>query len=139
MVQFFTITLFVSVAALTLILTLKQVELSTGKVILAPVRPQINRFFKTCLVLVERVLPSLAQEGYLALFKKAREAVKVVLARAVLSVETKLHTALVYIREKFNPEPRRGEASAFLKEVGEYKKQLAEDVAEEVTEDQTLY
>ncbi len=127
--------MFVSVGALAALLTLKQVELSTGKVMLAPVRPQINLFFKTCLVLVERVIPGLAREGVLAVFDRAREAVKVTLARMVLKVETSLHNALVYLRDKFNPEPKRGEASAFLKEVGEYKKQLET----ETEEDRSLY
>ena len=136
MVQFFTISLAVSVTAIVALFVLKQVELSTGSVIFRSVRPQINRFFKTCLVLVERVLPGLATDGFMHVLKSIRAGLTKVLAHAVLKVETTLQNTLHAIREKLHPQHHRGEASAFLKEVGEYKKQIE---AETTEEDRTLY
>ena len=136
MVQFFTISLAVSVTAIVALFVLKQVELSTGSVIFRSVRPQINRFFKTCLVLVERVLPGLATDGVMHVLKSIRAGLTKVLAHAVLKVETTLQNTLHAIREKLHPQHHRGEASAFLKEVGEYKKQIE---AETTEEDRTLY
>ncbi len=136
MVQFFTVTLCISIVGIVSLFVLKQIELSTGSVIFGGFRPKINRFFKTCLVLVERVIPGLAREGFMHVLMRMREAVKVVLARMVLKVETTLQNSLHMLRDKFNPKHARGEASAFLKEVGEYKKQLEN---EETEEDRTLY
>ena len=135
MVQFFTVTLCISIVGITMLFVLKQVELSTGHVIFSSLRPRVNRFFKTCLLIVERVIPGLAKEGVMHVLGRMREAVKVVLARVVLRVETALQNTLHMLRDKFNPKHTRGEASAFLKEVGEYKKQLET----ETEEDQTLY
>ncbi len=128
MITFFTSTLFISIGALVALMTLKQIELSTGRIILAPVRPGINRFFKTCLLLVERVLPGLAKDSVLHVLSHSREAVQKLLARGILWLEVKLKYALHIIREKTHPSHARGEASAFLKEVGEYKKQLESEV-----------
>jgi|SRR3569623_3424937 len=135
MVQFFTITLCVSIIGITMLFIAKQVELSTGSVLFGGFRPKVNRFFKTCLVVVERVIPGLAKEGLMQVLWRLREAVKVMLARMVLKVETALQNTLHMLRDKFNPRHARGEASAFLKEVGEYKKQLET----ETEEDQALY
>lgn len=128
---FFTITLFVSIVALAALMCLKQIELSTGTVILAGARPKINRFFKTCLIIMERVLPALARESMLALFLRIRATLQKLLAHAILRVEAMLHNTLQLIREKTHPTHARGEASAFLKEVGEYKKQLETESKEE--------
>ena len=121
-----------------MLLLVKQIELSTGSVVLSSVRPKVNRFFKTCLVIVERVIPGLAKEGLMHVLGRFREATKVLLARVVLRVETALQNALHTLRDKFNPRHARGEASAFLKEVGEYKKQL-ESETETQLDDKTLY
>jgi hypothetical protein len=115
---------------------LKQIELATGSVLFSAFRPKVNLFFKTCLVIVERVIPGLAKEGVMHVLWRMREAIKVVLARIVLKVETVLQDWLHFLKEKFNPRHARGEASAFLKEVGEYKKQLE---TEETEEDRALY
>jgi hypothetical protein len=135
MVQFFTATLCISIIGITMLFIVKQVELSTGRIMFSFLRPKVNRFFKTCLVIVERVIPGLAKEGLMHVLWRLREAVKVVLARMVLKVETALQNTLHMLRDKFNPRHARGEASAFLKEVGEYKKQLET----ETEEDQMLY
>jgi len=136
MVQFFTISLAISVVAIVALFVLKQVELSTGSVIFRSVRPQINRFFKTGLVLVERVLPGLAIGGFMHVLKSIRAWLTKVIAHAALKVETTLQNTLHAIREKLHPQHHRGEASAFLKEVGEYKKQIE---AETTEEDRSLY
>lgn len=135
MVQFFTITLCISIAGIAALFVLKQIELSTGSVLFAAFRPKVNRFFKTCLVFVERVIPGLAKEGFMHVLGRLRGAVTVILARAILKVETVLQGWLHFLKEKFNPRHARGEASAFLKEVGEYKKQLET----ETEDDRTLY
>jgi hypothetical protein len=135
MVPFFTITLIISIAAISMLFLLKQIELSTGSVIFGSMRPKINRFFKTVLVLVERVLPGLAHEGFMHVLGRLRVWAMKVLAHAVLKVEVGLQKALHWLREKVHPQHHRGEASPFLKEVGEYKKKLET----ETQEDQTLY
>jgi hypothetical protein len=136
MVQFFTVTLCISIIGIMSLFVLKQIELSTGSILFSAFRPKINLFFKTCLVIVERVIPGLAREGAGHVFSKMREAVKVVLARMVLKAETMLQDWLRFLKDKFNPRHARGEASAFLKEVGEYKKQLEN---EDTQEDKALY
>lgn len=135
MVQFFTISLCVSIVGITVLFVLKQIELSTGTVIFAGARPKVNRFFKTCLVLIERVLPGLVKDGAFGMLRRARIAAQVVVAHAILKVETTLKNILRTIREKTHPSYTRGEASAFLKEVGEYKKQIET----ESQEDRSLY
>ncbi|HEX2614040.1 MAG TPA: hypothetical protein VHL10_00990 [Nitrososphaera sp.] len=131
MVSFFTMTLVISILGLGTLFVLKQIEVSTGSVLFRAVRPQINRFFKTCLVIVERVIPGLAKEGGVHVFKRTRAATQVALAHAALRLETFLRDTLHTLRVKLNPEQRRGEASPFLKEVGEYKKQLESEAKEE--------
>ncbi|MES2007039.1 MAG: hypothetical protein V4436_02945 [Patescibacteria group bacterium] len=135
MIQFFTISLCVSVIGILMLFVLKQIELSTGHVILSSARPKVNRFFKTCLLLIERVLPGLVREGIWAVLMRLRGLLTKTLARWILSFETMLKNILHVLREKFNPHHSRGEASAFLKEVGEYKKQLEN----ETQEDRSLY
>ncbi len=131
MVTFFTMTLVISILALGALLVLKQIEVATGSVILAGVRPQVNRFFKTCLVLAGRVIPGLAQEGGAHVLTRMRTAAQVALAHVALRVETFLHNSLHMLRTKLHPEQKRGEASAFLKQVGEYKKQLEKKEGED--------
>ncbi len=131
MVTFFTITLVISIAGIALLMTVKQIELSTGMVVLGPIRRPINRFFRTILVLIGRVLPALAHESLAHIAETTRTALLKLLARGILWFETLLHRTLHLIREKLHPQHHRGEASAFLKEVGEYKKQLETDSKEE--------
>lgn len=131
MVTFFTITLAISIAGIAALMTLKQIELSTGMVILGRIRPQVNRFFHACLIVVERVLPALARESIARLLGNLRAALQKQLARGILWFEALLRGTLRTIREKTHPQHHRGEASAFLKEVGEYKKQLEEEAPAE--------
>ena len=84
MVQFFTLTLCVSIVGIVALFVVKQIELSSGHVLFAGARPRVNRFINTCLVIVERVIPGLAKEGLMHVLGQMREAVKVVLARAML-------------------------------------------------------
>jgi hypothetical protein len=136
MVPFFTMMLVISILGIGALFVLKQIEVSTDSVLFKTVRPQINRFFKTCLVIVERVIPGLAKEGGVHVFRRARVAAQVALAHMALRLETFLHDTLHTMRVKLNPEQKRGEASPFLKEVGEYKKQLESEAKEE---DKALY
>lgn len=123
--------LVISILGIAALFVLKQIEVSTGSVLFKALRPQINLFFKTCLVIVERVIPGLAKEGGVHVFKRTRAAAQVALAHLALRVETFLRDSLHTMRVKLNPEQKRGEASAFLKEVGEYKKQLESEAKEE--------
>jgi hypothetical protein len=132
MVSFLTLTLLISIAAVSMLLTLKQIEVSTGTVLFAGVRPGINRFFKTCLLIVERSLPALAREGVHHLWRRIKVMIQWILAHGLLKFEMWLRDMLKLIREKTHPTHARGEASAFLKEVGEYKKQLESESKEEV-------
>lgn len=138
MVTFFTITLIISIAGIAALMTIKQIELSTGMVVLGPLKRPINRFFRTILVLIERVLPALARESLAHVLETSRTALLKLVARGILWFETLLHDTLRLLREKLHPHHTRGEASAFLKEVGEYKKQL-ESKSETSKEEQALY
>jgi hypothetical protein len=131
MASFFIIWLLVSLVGVTALLTLKQIEVSTGTVIFASVRPFVNRFFKTCLIIVERVLPGLLTDGLKHLWRRIKVGIQWLLAHGLLRFETTLRDMLRLIREKTHPTHARGEASAFLQEVGEYKKQLESESKEE--------
>ncbi len=131
MVFFFTITLIISIAGMSALMVLKQIELSTGVIILARVRPQVNRFFHAVLLIIERSIPALAREAIVAVLKRLRAALQKGLAHGILWFETTLQNLLHQLREKTHPQHHRGEASAFLKEVGEYKKQIEDDTAKD--------
>ena len=124
MASFFIILLLVSLAGMVMLMTLKQIELSTGSILFASMRPKVNRFFKTCLIMVERVLPGLVKGGIAQMFLQMRALMQKALAHAILRFEEWLKSMLHLIREKTHPAHARGEASAFLRQVGEYKKQI---------------
>mgnify|MGYP000178302651 CR=1 FL=1 len=124
MVLFFTTTLIISIAGMSALMMLKQIEISTGVIILARIRPQVNRFFHAILLVIERSLPALVREAIVAVLKRLRGALQKMLAHGILWFETTLQNLLHLLREKTHPQHHRGEASAFLKEVGEYKKQI---------------
>jgi hypothetical protein len=131
MASFFTLLLLVSVGGVVLLLTLKQIEVATGTVLFSIVRPKVNRFFKTCLLIVERGIPGLVKEGFNLVWQKIKTGIQWFLAHGLLKFETWLKSMLALIREKTHPSHARGEASPFLREVGEYKKQLESESKEE--------
>jgi hypothetical protein len=122
MALFFTITLAISILGVCGVLWGKHWELTTGQVLLGSVRPRIDRFFQIVLFWIERVLPLLVR----VYSRRAAAAALVALHRAfawmVLEFERLLERTLHTVRH--TTDAKRGEASAFLREVAEHKKRL---------------
>ena len=130
MVLFFSITLAVSIVGITVLLLMKKIELTTGRVIFASARPRVNNFFHALLLFIELGIPFLVRVGAKRAWNATRFMILRLLARAILWLEHLLQELLKTVREKTHPAHVRGEASAFLREVGEYKKQLDESARE---------
>jgi hypothetical protein len=136
MVLFFTATLVISILGLTSLLLIKRWEMQTGNVLWARVRPAIGGFFHRRLVWIEHAAPALVRSGSGHLYRKARATVRTLFARIVLLVEQGLEFLLGFLRRVTEAPRGEGEASAFLKEVGEYKKKLVRENGEKtITEE----
>ena len=128
MASLFIATLLFSVVGLVALIWAKHWELTTGRVILGGVRPQVGQFFHVVLFWIERVLPALAR-GYSRLF--FREALAFLhrgTAALVLWVENLLERILHSVRHTTDVHHvhSAAQASAFLREVAAHKKQLLE-------------
>jgi hypothetical protein len=124
MVLFFISTLCVSLIGLSSLLITKRFELTTGRVLFANQRESMSSFFKTILFWVERVLPSLAHDYALLLWRALLRYVHAGTAFLVLKAESLLERVLHTLRHKTEAERGVGQASDFLREVAEYKKKL---------------
>lgn len=125
MVEFFTAILALSLIGLISLLYVKHWELSTGRLVFGSMRPKAGDFFRQCVHLFERTIPSLVaggvERGALWLRTTARGS----LAHALILAERALERALHALRHKTVPPPHAGgQASEFLREVAEHKKQL---------------
>ena len=126
MVTFFTVTLLVSIAGMVLLLALKRYELSSGRVLLGSARPAVGNFFHRWLSWIEYVLPGLVRVGARTLYGTARRAWRVWAARLARLLEQGLERALSRVRRS-TARPRKGQSSAFLRQVTEHKKKLQDD------------
>jgi hypothetical protein len=126
MVVFFIILLVVSIVGMSVLLFAKQYELSTGRMMFARSRPAISKFSSRAMFLFGTAVPLYlrwqARRAYAKITALAHRGV----ARGALSFEGWLEGVLSSVREKTSAQRAPGEASAFLREVGEYKKKLSD-------------
>lgn len=124
MVLFFTSTLAISVVGILSLLLLKQWELSTGHVLGGRVRPAIGAAAHKLLSWVEYVLPGLVKEALRRWFRNLNAFVHRLTALVVLLAERGLEQVLGQLKTKTQIRRSDAEASPFLREVSEHKKQL---------------
>ncbi len=124
MVSFFIILLVVSITGMGFLLGVKYYELSTGRLLLGSARPKLSKFAARMVFLFGTAVPLYlawqAERGYKGLSAWLHKAV----AHATINLERWLESVLHTVREKTADTRAPGEASAFLREVGEYKKKL---------------
>ncbi len=122
----FSITLGISIVGLILILTLKRIELRTGRVLFRGLRPAMGNFLGGILSFVEHVLPAAGRRVGRNIVHATQRGVKFVMLRGALVFERTLEMLLHRVREKTRPPRGRTEVSGFLKEVAEHKRSLLE-------------
>ena len=127
MVFFFIITLCVSIIGLVLLLAIKRFELATGRVVLAGIRPFLNRSFGAFLHLVLHFLPALAHFHFRKLWQHIVEFFERVFMQVVVLFERVLERVLTRVKEKTRTPHVRGEASSSLREVADYKRTMLRD------------
>ena len=136
MALFFTGLLALSIMGMVVLLGLKRFEMATGRVVLETARPSIGAFFYSILVWVERDLPKathrLVERGVTTGKKVLQEGV----AHSLLALEHGLEQVLGLLRRTTAPTAATGsgQASAFLREVAEYKKKLLKQSRPPTTE-----
>lgn len=135
MVLFFTATLLLSILGLVSLIALKRWELRTGGVLGGAVRPHVSQFSRTVLVWFERVLPALLRQNAARAGAVLRTALHRGVAQGVLHAEHGLERTLYLLRHTTEEKPMLGEASAFLREVAEHKKQLLAQGPGAITEE----
>lgn len=127
MVLFFTILLAISIAGLVSMLMVKRWELRTGSMLLAGTRPHVSQASHRFLVWIERVLPhlisQLAQRGA----REGRVLVHRGAAYSLLWAEHMLERVLAKLRGVTEQPRSSKEASAFLREIAEHKRQLVQN------------
>jgi hypothetical protein len=130
MVLYLIILLVLSIAGMAALLGAKHYELSTGHLILANSRPKIAKFSARMVFLFGTAIPLYVRWQAGRVYAAANAWLHKTAARAVVQVEHWLESVLTHVREKTAPNRQPGEASAFLREVGEYKKKLTESATE---------
>jgi hypothetical protein len=118
------ILLAVSLAGMLSLLVVKRYELATGNLIFAGSRPKLAKFSSRMVFLFGTAVPLYIRWQIGRLYRASASWVHKAVAHGTLRVEHWLETALNRVREKTAPTRSPGEASAFLREVGEYKKKL---------------
>ncbi len=124
MVEIFTATLITSIVGLVLLLSIKHWELKTGSMVGRNVRPSINRFFHVVLLWSERIIPTLIRIYSRRALRSSLSFAHRGTARLVVKAEKGLEKTLHTLRHSTDVRRGMGEASFFLREVAEHKKQL---------------
>lgn len=125
MVLFFTILLGISIAGLVSLLTIKRWELRTGNMLLAGARPHVSAASHNVLTWFERVLPHLVTEFIRWAVHEARVLTHRGAAHSLLWAEQTLERVLMHVRGMTEyPRVSSKEASPFLREIAEHKRQL---------------
>jgi hypothetical protein len=119
-----TIALGVSILGLLSLLTLKRIEMRTGKVVFAGLRPGLRRFFHIILVVVEHVIPGVIKHVWRAILRFMRGGAQRMIARAILMFEMTLERVLHTVRTTSTAPQGHGEVSNFLREVAAHKRAL---------------
>ena len=125
MVLFFITTLITSLAILSLMLWFKRYELTTGHVLLGQRRHRISRFSARMVFLFGTAVPHFIRYEAHRLYRLAWVFVHALLARILLAIGQWLEGIERNVQEKAGGR-QAGQASPFLREVGEYKKKIAE-------------
>lgn len=135
MALFFTATLLISILGLVSLIALKRWELRTGGALGGSLRPRVGRFSEDVLAWFEGSLPELVHRNALHLLELSKNSLHHGVAKAVVFTEGKLEHTLHVLRHTTEEKPRSGEASAFLREVAEHKKQLLAQGPGAITEE----
>ena len=123
MVVFLTALLCVSLAGLACVLYAKHWEETNGKLMMSRVRPKAGEVLGVGLNFVERRAPAILRDAAGRGYAAARVLAHRTVAWSVLQVERMLEKTLHTLRHT-TAARADGEASAFLREVAEHKKQL---------------
>jgi hypothetical protein len=124
MVFYLIILLAVSIVGMLVLLVAKRYELTTGNLIFANSRPRLAKFSQRMVFLFGTAVPLYVRWQIGRLYRVSTVWIHRALARGVVNVEHWLERTLNNVREKTAAPRAPGEASAFLREVGEYKKKL---------------
>jgi hypothetical protein len=125
MVLFFCATLLLSILGLASLLYIKRWELRTGRMLLSGVRPALGGLSHKSLHWVERGLPVLATTYARRGVRAAHAALHRGAAWGLLLAERGLEYILEALRGVTEHPPKSNkEASVFLREVAEHKRQL---------------
>lgn len=116
----FTITLSVSILGLLAILLIKRYEIRSGRKFMSRVRPGVD----SAAVFIVEGVPSLMHQGRHHALSAARQWAGAALMRAVFVFENGLERLLHKVREKTRAPREPGEASPFLREVADHKREL---------------
>ena len=125
MVLFFTVGLGISIVGMAGLLGFKRYELVSGHVIFASARPALGSFFKHAVWWVEKELPALVREYTRRTVHVCKVVLQRLIARSILSLEHGLERVLHTVREQTSRPRSPGQASAFLREVAEHKRNLS--------------
>jgi len=134
MVLFFTVLLAISIAGLVSLLALKRWELRTGNILLAGVRPHVSEASHRVLVWIERVLPHLITQLVRRGVNEGRVLIHRGVAYSLLWAEQGLERILANLRGVTERPRSNKEASAFLREIAEHKRQLVSEKQEQKEE-----
>ena len=127
MVLFFTALLAISIAGLVSLLVIKRWELRTGNMLLAGARPRVSTASKHTLAWFEHVLPHLAVQLARRGAHETRVFVHRALAYMLVWAEHALERILAGLRGVTEQPRSNKEASAFLREIAEHKRQLVHE------------
>lgn len=114
------------------LIALKRYELSSGRVLLGSARPAVGNFFHRGLSWVEYVLPGLVRVGIRSFYTASRNVARAWLSHLASRAERGLERALSRVRRSAAA-PRKGQSSAFLRQVAEHKKSLQESASGRTT------
>lgn len=135
MVPFFTVLLAISIVGLVSLLAIKRWELRTGNMLMAGARPRVSAASQHTLTWFERVLPRLIQELLRRGVNKTSVLVHRAAAYSLLWAEHTLERVLRALRGVTEQPRSNKEASAFLREIAEHKRQLVQDKQAEKLQD----
>ncbi len=124
--MFSTITLGISIAGLIGLIVLKRFEERTGRLLLTSLRTRVGKYVHEGVERTRRDLPVASRRISTVARDMGREYAKQFLARSLLASEHWLERTLSHLR-RVERAGRGGEASSFLKEVAEHKKQLVRE------------
>lgn len=124
-----------SIVGMVAILSVKRYELTTGKLILGSVRPGLSRKSSRAHFVVTRWLPAYVLYVLFRMYVYVRGWVQKLAARLVLFLERVLERVLIEVKERTTPNRAPGEASPFLREVGKYKEEIAQNGERSIKEE----